>query len=138
MSMTRNRETMIIIGAGLGGLSTGCYAQMNGYKTRILEMHEIAGGCCTAWGKGDFTFDCCISWLLGSGPGNQMHQIWLELGALQGKQIRNFDVFNTVVTVVTVERSSSILIRTGLRGTCSTSHPPTPGRSGISVTVCGR
>ncbi|MEV8631696.1 NAD(P)/FAD-dependent oxidoreductase [Streptosporangium sp. NPDC051023] len=92
----RNRETMIIIGAGLGGLSTGCYAQMNGYRTRIFEMHEIPGGCCTAWERGDFTLDCCISWLLGNGPGNEMHQIWLELGALQGKQMRHFDVFNIV------------------------------------------
>ncbi|MGP4002414.1 phytoene desaturase family protein [Streptomyces sp. 8N706] len=87
---------MIIIGAGLGGLSTGCYAQMNGYRTRIFEMHDIPGGCCTAWDRGDFTLDCCISWLLGSGPGNEMHRIWLELGALQGKQMRHFDVFNIV------------------------------------------
>ncbi|MFF7251136.1 phytoene desaturase family protein [Embleya sp. NPDC008237] len=87
---------MIIIGAGLGGLSTGCYAQMNGYRTHILEMHELPGGCCTAWDRGDFTFDCCISWLLGNGPGNEMHRIWLELGALQGKQMRHFDVFNIV------------------------------------------
>ncbi len=87
---------MLIIGAGLGGLSTGAYAQMNGYKTRILEMHEIPGGCCTGWERGGFTFDCCISWLLGCGPGNEMHQIWLELGALQGKQMRHFDVFNIV------------------------------------------
>ncbi|MCB5906979.1 phytoene desaturase family protein [Streptomyces pinistramenti] len=87
---------MIIIGAGLGGLSTGCYAQMNGYRSQILEMHEIPGGCCTAWERGDFTLDCCISWLLGSGPGNEMHQIWLELGALQGKEVRHFDVFNIV------------------------------------------
>lgn len=90
------RKTMIVIGAGLGGLSTACYAQMNGYESRIFEMHEIPGGCCTAWDRGDFTFDCCISWLLGNGPGNEMHQIWLELGALQGKQMRHFDVFNIV------------------------------------------
>lgn len=92
----KTRQTMIIIGAGIGGLSTGCYAQMNGYKSHIVELHEIPGGCCTGWTRGDFTFDWCISWLLGSGPGNEMHQIWLELGALQGKQIRHFDVFNTV------------------------------------------
>ncbi|GGZ61946.1 amine oxidase [Streptomyces inusitatus] len=97
MAQTKpGRETMIIIGAGLGGLSTGCYARMNGYRTHILEMHEIPGGCCTAWERGDFTLDCCVSWLLGSGPGNEMHQIWLELGALQGKRIRHFDVFNIV------------------------------------------
>lgn len=96
MPPSRNRQSMIIIGGGLGGLSTGCYAQMNGYRTRIFEMHEIPGGCCTAWERGDFTFDCCVSWLLGNGPGNEMHQIWLELGALQGKEMRHFDVFNIV------------------------------------------
>ncbi|MFC5888374.1 NAD(P)/FAD-dependent oxidoreductase [Kitasatospora sp. CM 4170] len=87
---------MIIIGGGLGGLSTGCYARMNGYRTRIFEMHEIPGGSCTGWGRSDFTFDWCISWLLGNGPGNEMYQIWLELGALQGKEMRHFDVFNIV------------------------------------------
>lgn len=89
---------MIIIGGGLGGLSTGCYAQMNGYETEIFEMHEIPGGCCTSWTRRNkYIFDCCISWLLGSGPGNEMHQIWLELGAIQGKKIRNFEIFNTVI-----------------------------------------
>lgn len=90
------RKTMIVIGGGLGGLSTGAYAQMNGYRTQVFEMHEIPGGCCTGWDRGGFTFDACISWLLGNGPGNEMHRIWLELGALQGKEMRHFDVFNTV------------------------------------------
>ncbi len=95
--MKTARKSMIIIGGGLGGLSTGCYAQMNGYDSKIFEMHEIPGGCCTAWvRRKKYTFDCCISWLLGSGPGNEMHQIWLELGAIQGKEIRNFEIFNTV------------------------------------------
>lgn len=91
-----NERSMVIIGGGLSGLSTGCYARMNGYRTRVLEMHEISGGCCTGWERGEFTFDPTVSWLLGSGPGNEMHQIWLELGALQGKQMRNFDAFNVV------------------------------------------
>ncbi|GHJ39084.1 amine oxidase [Streptomyces sp. TS71-3] len=94
--MTAPRQTMIIVGGGLGGLSTGCYAQMNGYRSTILEMHDLPGGCCTSWDRGAFTFDACVSWLLGCGPGNEMHRIWLELGALQGKQVRHFDVFNTV------------------------------------------
>lgn len=93
---TPQRKSMLIIGAGLSGLSAGVYAQMNGYKTQIVEMHEIPGGCCTAWDRGDFTFDSCVSWLLGNGPGSELHQIWLELGALQGKQMRHFDVFNVV------------------------------------------
>jgi len=33
-------QSLVIIGAGLAGLSTGCYAQMNGYQSRIFEHHS--------------------------------------------------------------------------------------------------
>ena len=42
-------DKSIIIGAGISGLAAGCYAQMNGYRTRIFEMHNKPGGMCTAW-----------------------------------------------------------------------------------------
>lgn len=94
----RPRQTMIIIGAGIAGLSTGCYAQMNGYRSRIFELHEVPGGGCAGWKRGEFGFDGCMSWLVGSGPGNELYQLWLELGALQGKEIRHFEMFNAVET----------------------------------------
>ena len=34
-------KSVVIVGAGIAGLSAGCYARMNGYKTTILEMHNI-------------------------------------------------------------------------------------------------
>jgi thioredoxin reductase len=37
-------KPIIIIGAGMGGLSAGCYGQMNGYNTQIFEMHTLPGG----------------------------------------------------------------------------------------------
>jgi len=40
-------KSIIIIGAGLAGLSAGCYGQMNGYQTRILEHHSEPGGVAT-------------------------------------------------------------------------------------------
>ena len=42
-------KSIIIIGAGIAGLSAGCYGQMNGYRTHIFEMHSLPGGLCTAW-----------------------------------------------------------------------------------------
>jgi phytoene dehydrogenase-like protein len=94
--MKKNKKSIIIIGAGLSGLSAGCYAQMNGFDCTILETHNIPGGACTSWNRGDYTFDWCILWLLGSGPGNDMNQIWQELGALNGKKIFDPDVMNHV------------------------------------------
>ncbi|MDT3396170.1 NAD(P)/FAD-dependent oxidoreductase [Streptomyces sp. B1866] len=91
------RPRVIIIGAGVGGLSTGAYAQMNGMDTRVFEKHVLPGGCCTAWSREGYLFDYCIEWLVGTGAGNEANQIWRELGALDGKTITDFEVFNTVV-----------------------------------------
>ena len=44
-----NEKTVAIIGAGIAGLSAGCYARMNGYQTRIFEAHNLPGGLCTGW-----------------------------------------------------------------------------------------
>jgi thioredoxin reductase len=44
------RKSIIIIGAGLGGLSAGIYGQLNGYKTDILENFYFTGTWATAAG----------------------------------------------------------------------------------------
>jgi phytoene dehydrogenase-like protein len=80
-------EEIIIIGAGIAGLSAGCYARMNGYDTHIFEMHDKPGGVCTSWKREGYTFDGCIHWLVGSRDGSSFNQIWRELGALPGPRI---------------------------------------------------
>jgi phytoene dehydrogenase-like protein len=80
-------NSIIIIGAGVAGLSAGCYGQMNGYRTQIFEMHTKAGGCCTSWKRKGYTIDGCMHWLTGSGPGNNFYRLWEEVGAIQGRTI---------------------------------------------------
>ncbi|MCK4323686.1 MAG: NAD(P)/FAD-dependent oxidoreductase, partial [Armatimonadetes bacterium] len=75
------------IGAGIAGLSAGCYARMNGYRTTIFEMHDKPGGLCTSWKRRGYTIDGCLHWLCGSAPGTSLHEFWTELGAVQGKQM---------------------------------------------------
>ncbi|MFI8436071.1 phytoene desaturase family protein [Streptomyces sp. NPDC079020] len=91
------KPRVIVIGAGVAGLSTGCYAQMSGLRTRIFEKHVLPGGCCTAWARDGYIFDYCIEWLIGTADGNDANQVWRELGALDGKTITNFELFNRVV-----------------------------------------
>jgi phytoene dehydrogenase-like protein len=86
-------KKIIIIGAGIAGLSAGCYARMNGYDAEIYEMHNLPGGLCTSWKKGGYTIDGCLHWLTGSAPGDSFYQIWEELGAIQGKRIFNHSEF---------------------------------------------
>ena len=78
-------ESIIVIGAGFAGLSAGIYGQMNGYKTRVFEMHTLPGGLCTSWKRKGFTIDGCIHWLVGSSPGSGMHRYWEEVGIAQGR-----------------------------------------------------
>lgn len=49
-----------IIGAGIAGLTAGCYLQKNGFKVTIYESHNISGGLCTSWKRNDYMFDGCI------------------------------------------------------------------------------
>jgi phytoene dehydrogenase-like protein len=87
--MTKPSANIIIIGAGIAGLAAGCYAQMNGYRTRIYEMHHLPGGLCTAWARKGYVFDGCLHYLFGSGPGQPFHRLWQELGAVQDRRFIN-------------------------------------------------
>ena len=92
-----DEHSLIIIGAGIAGLSAGCYGQMNGYQTRIFELHNLPGGLCTSWTRKGYTFDGCIHWLVGSNPKSGMNAMYRELGALQNREIVNHDEFVRVV-----------------------------------------
>ena len=78
---------VVIIGGGVAGLSCGCYLQMNGIPTEILEASLLPGGLCTAWHRGPYTFDGCLRWLMGVQPPSAFHQVWTELGAIAGRKI---------------------------------------------------
>ena len=80
-----------IIGAGIAGLSAGCYLQMNGFETEIFEKQTHSGGLCTSWKRGEFTFDGCIHWLMGSNPSNPFYRLWSELIDMSSIEFRNHE-----------------------------------------------
>jgi phytoene dehydrogenase-like protein len=91
------KKSIIIVGAGIAGLSAGCYGQMNGYDTEIFELHDLPGGLCTAWERKGYIIDGCIHYLLGSADGMPFNQVWRELGALQDRRIINHESFMRIV-----------------------------------------
>jgi phytoene desaturase len=80
MEVAMPNPTVLIIGAGLAGLSAGCYAQMNGYRARIFEHHRVAGGVAACWQRGDYLIDGGIHFLMGYKPGTALHEVYHELG----------------------------------------------------------
>lgn len=87
------KKSVIIIGAGIAGLSAGCYAQMNRFDSAIYEMHDIPGGLCTSWRRGDFVFDGCVDWLTGSAPDGMFYPLWREVGVIQGSTFFQHDAY---------------------------------------------
>lgn len=86
-----SEKSVIIIGAGIAGLSAGCYAQMNGFRSQVFELHTLPGGLCTAWDRKGYIFDGCIHYLFGSAPGEPFNQVWQELGVTDRVTFINHD-----------------------------------------------
>jgi phytoene dehydrogenase-like protein len=75
-------KTVAIIGAGMGGLAAGCYAQLSGLKAHVFEAHNLPGGLCTSWKRTGYTFDGCIHHLAGCHPDGPVYRMWEELGVM--------------------------------------------------------
>lgn len=81
----------MIVGGGLAGLSTGCYALMNGFDAVIVEHNLALGGVCTAWQRGPYTVDGCIHWL----TGGAFQQLYQELHIVPPVELHTLDQFMT-------------------------------------------
>lgn len=90
-------KKLLVIGAGIAGLTAGIYGRKSGFDVSILEQHTIPGGMCTGWKRKGYTFDGAMHWLTGSAPGTSLHQLWREVGALNDTvKIRYDDPFRCV------------------------------------------
>lgn len=74
---------VIIIGAGISGLTAGVYSRRSGLETLILEKCIGPGGLSTSWKRKGYTFEGGIHWLIGAIESNPLYRIWKETGALQ-------------------------------------------------------
>jgi phytoene dehydrogenase-like protein len=76
-------KSIIIIESGIAGLSAGCYAQMNGYRTQVFERFAHLDGLHVSWARGGYNLDGCLHWLLGAGSDSAFYRVWQELGIAQ-------------------------------------------------------
>lgn len=71
---------VIIIGAGLGGLTAGATLAREGKKVLLLEQHDRPGGCATTFKRRDFTMEVGLHEMDGLHPGDTKTRIFRELG----------------------------------------------------------
>lgn len=70
---------VIIIGAGMAGLTCGCLLAQKGLKVLMIEKNQKVGGCCTSFEKEGFSFDLSVQSL---GECQKRGRIWRLLEKL--------------------------------------------------------
>lgn len=86
-------KKIVIIGAGISGLSAGIFAQINGFEAIIYEMGQKAGGVCSSWERKGYNVNGSIHWLVGSAPGTDLYDLWHQLGVIEGNTFHNHNSF---------------------------------------------
>ncbi len=79
--MNKNKK-IIIIGAGISGLTAGINLLKKGYKVEIYEKNAVAGGCCNGWMRNGYYIDNCMHWLTGTNQHTKLFKKWKSIGAL--------------------------------------------------------
>ena len=90
-------RTLAIIGAGLAGFATGCYAQINGYQSHIFEHHSAPGGVAATWKRKDYTVDGGIHFIMGHKPGTALHNLYCELGVIPANRFVDISTYGRFI-----------------------------------------
>lgn len=77
-------KNIVIIGGGLGGLTSGALLAKHGYKVTLLEQHSIVGGCATTFKrKGGFTCEVGLHEMDGVYTNPSIKSIFEKLGVYE-------------------------------------------------------
>ena len=75
-------KKVIIIGAGITGLSAGINALLKGHDVSIYEKNNFVGGCCNGWYRDNVYIDNCMHWLTGTNQHTKLFKLWKKIGAI--------------------------------------------------------
>ena len=72
-----NQYDVIVIGAGIAGLTCGATLAKKNYKTLVIEMNEMPGGYCTSFKRKGYTFDAAVHYNQGAVDNGWLHMDFL-------------------------------------------------------------
>ncbi len=74
-----DKSRVVIIGAGIGGLTAAALLARKGYRVLILDQGIVPGGCASTFQRRGFTFDVGATQVAGLEPGGIHHRIFTDL-----------------------------------------------------------
>ncbi|MFV1951415.1 MAG: phytoene desaturase family protein [Nitrospinota bacterium] len=75
---------VIVIGAGIGGLTTASLLAKRGFKVVVLEQSDHPGGYCSSLPQNGYLFDIGASLFWGFDEGGIFYSLFSELGMIDG------------------------------------------------------
>ncbi len=84
---------VIVIGAGLAGLSAGIHARRNGYGVTVFEHAAVPGGVLAAWKRKGYLFDGGMHWFMGAREGNPFYDVYRDVGILPEVRLVPVDTY---------------------------------------------
>jgi len=78
--MTKQGQRVVVIGAGIGGLTAAALLAHRGYSVQVFDQATVPGGCASTFQRRGFTFDVGATQVAGLEPGGIHHRIFAELG----------------------------------------------------------
>jgi phytoene desaturase len=73
---------VIIIGAGMAGLTCGCLLTKKGLKVLMIEKNQKVGGCCTSFEREGFLFDLSVQSIGECQKGGKIWRLLKEINLL--------------------------------------------------------
>ncbi len=74
-------KKVIVLGAGIAGLSTSIFLQKAGFDVHLYEKNGKVGGLCSGFYVNGHYVDHCIHWLMGTNKNTKIYNLWREVGA---------------------------------------------------------